>query len=83
MHEVHLRHNDVHIIPCFDEALDGRIPKPCVAEHGGDVGVKLTGDVEQHGAVLATAETHAHIPLVVLIPLDDAGLRDLYLALKR
>ena len=83
MHKVHLRNNDVHIIPCFDEALNGTVLKPCVGEYGGNIGVNLTGDVKQHGAVLATAETHAHLPFVVLIPLYNAGLRDLNFALKR
>ena len=82
MHKVHLRHNNVHIIPCFDKALNGTVLKPCVGENGGNIGVNLTGDVEKHGAVLAPAETHAHLPFVVLIPLYDAGLRNLYFALK-
>ena len=81
--EPHLRNDDVDVVPCADESLDLGILKPCVGEHGGNVGVNLTGDVEQHGAVLAPAETHAHLSLVVLIPLYDAGLRDLYLPVER
>lgn len=68
------------MIPCLDKALDFRILKPSIREHGGDIRVKLTGYVEKNRAVFPTAETHAHFPIKVLIPFDDPRLRDLNLA---
>jgi hypothetical protein len=75
--EVHGRRDNIYVVKRLDESLDFRILKPRVAEHSGNGRIKLTGHVKQNRGVFAAGERHAYIAVVVLIPFDDTGLRDL------
>ena len=81
--KLHGRRDDVHMVKGFDKALDLRILKACVGKDGGDIRVKLTGNVEEDGAVLASGKADAYLPLVVLIEFYDPCLRDLDFPVKR
>ena len=77
--------NDVHVVPRFDELADSGILKASIREHGGNVRVKLTSNMEEDSGILAARERHAHVAIVVLIPVHDSclGYHDLSIERKR
>lgn len=75
--ESHLRCNDVNIVPSSHELLDSRVLKPGIGKNRWNVRVNFSSDVEKNGGILAAREGYINLPFVVLIPLDDPGLRDL------
>ena len=83
MSEVHLRANYIHVVPCLDKLADSGILKASIREHSRDVGIKFPRNVEKNSGVFAAAKAYAYLPVVVVVPLYDAGLRDLDFSFKR
>jgi len=81
--EVHRGRDNIHVVKRLYEALNLWILKACVGEHSRDVGIKFPRNVEKNSGVFAAAKAYAYLPVVVVVPLYDAGLRDLDFSFKR
>lgn len=81
--ERHFRVNDFYIFLLPYERLQLWVFKTRVAENRRHFRIDLTDNIQKHRRVFPTAEANVHFSVEVLIPFDDAGLRDHDLSIKR